>query len=186
MNQAIATQPSKSLSGTLTKSSLIAVVIGMATYTFFEILTSGEVDTQELVTHHLLPTILIGVIIWGVLTILLRSKVITPVHDLLDHLTHVGNGRFAPLEKSSEITEIRVIVTGVNRLTSKLKNAPDNEGSSKAVDDLVKLRTDLKDVIDREEITPDQLVPIMRDLKQLEGHLLSALQTGSGKATPAH
>jgi hypothetical protein len=105
MNQTIATQPSKSLSWTLTKSSLIAVVIGMATYTFFEILTSGEVDTQELVTHHLLPTILIGVIIWGVLTMLLRSKVINPVHDILDHLTHVGNGRFAPLEKLNEITK---------------------------------------------------------------------------------
>ena len=177
MNPAIATQQSKSLSWTLTKSALIAVVIGMATYTFFEILTSGEVDTQELVIHHLLPTILIGVIIWGVLTMLLRSKVITPVHDILDHLTHVGNGRFAPLEKSNEITEIREIVTGVNRLTSKLKNAPDNEASSKAVDDLVKLRADLKEVIDCEKITPDQLVPIMKDLGQLEGHLLSALRT---------
>ena len=103
MNPAIATQQSKSLSWTLTKSALIAVVIGMATYTFFEILTSGEVDTQELVIHHLLPTILIGVIIWGVLTMLLRSKVITPVHDILDHLTHVGNGRFAPLEKSPKL-----------------------------------------------------------------------------------
>ena len=72
----------------------------------FEVLTSGEVDTQEIVTHHLLLTILIDVIIRGVLTIFLRSKMFTSVHDILDHLTHVGNGRFSPLEKSNEITEI--------------------------------------------------------------------------------
>ena len=166
----------KSLSWTLTKSSLIAVIIGMATYTLFEIITSGEIDMREILTHHLLPTILIGAIIWAVLTILLSSKVITPMRDILGHLNHVGNGRFAPLEKSSDVTEIREIVTGVNRLTSKLKSAPDNEGASKAVDALVKLRADLKGVIDCENINPDQLLPIMRDLKQLEGHLLSALQ----------
>ncbi len=120
----------------------------------------------------------------GVVTIFLRSKVFTSVHDILDHLTHVGNGRFSPLEKSNEITDIKEIETGVNRLTTKLKNAPVNEGSSKAVEDLVKLPTDLKEVIDRAEITPDQLVPIMRDLKQLEGHPLSALQTGCGNPTP--
>ena len=117
---------------------------------------------------------------------LLRSKVITPVRDILDQLTHVGNGRFAPLKISNEITEIRAIVTGVNQLTSKLKNVPDNEGSSKAVDDLVKLRADLKEIIDREVITPDQLVPIMKDLKQLEGHLLSALRTENTNAITRH
>lgn len=167
---------SNSLSWTLTKSSLIAVIIVMATYTLFEIISSGEIDTREILTHHLLPTVLIGAIIWAVLTILLRSKVITPLRDIMGHLNHVGNGRFALLEKSSEVTEIREIITGVNRLVSKLKAAPDKEGASKAVDDLVKLRSDLKEVIDYEIITPDHLVPIMRDLKRFEGHLLSALQ----------
>lgn len=170
------TNTTKSLSWTLTKSSIIAVIIGMATYTLFEIIASGEVDTHEILTHHLLPTVLIGAIIWAVLTMLLRSKVISPIRDILNHLAQLGNGRFAPIEKPSDVTEIREIVTVVNRLTSKLKSAPDNEGASKAVDDLVKLRSDLKAVIDCEKITPDQLVPIMRDLKQLEGHLLSALQ----------
>ena len=46
---------------------------------------------------------------------------------------------------------------------------------SKAVDDLVKLRSDLKKLIDSTHIAPDQLIPIMRDLKNLEGHLLSAI-----------
>lgn len=177
------TNTTKSLSWTLTKSSIIAVIIGMATYTLFEIIASGEVDTHEILTHHLLPTILIGAIIWAVLTMLLRSKVITPIRDILSHLNHVGNGRFALLERPSNVTEIINIVTGVNRLTSKLRAAPDNEGASKAVDDLVKLRSDLKEVIDYKKITPDHIVPIMRDLKQLEGHLLSALQAENDNTT---
>ena len=176
MKKEMNTNTTKSLSWTLTKSSIIAVIIGMATYTLFEIIASGEVDTHEILTHHLLPTVLIGAIIWAVLTMLLRSKVISPIRDILNHLAQLGNGRFAPIEKPSDVTEIREIVTVVNRLTSKLKSAPDNEGASKAVDALVKLRADLKGVIDCENINPDQLLPIMRDLKQLEGHLLSALQ----------
>lgn len=165
-----------SLSWTLTKASLIAVVIGMSVYTTFEIAISGELDLNELFTHHLLPTLLIGVLIWGVLSFLLRSKVVTPVRDILEHLTRIGAGRLAPLEKDTKICEVRAIVDGVNQLTYKLKDSPDSEGISKAVDDLVKLRADLKEVIDSEQLAPDYFVPIMKDLMKLEGHLLSALQ----------
>ncbi|YCM44640.1 hypothetical protein V2O64_01215 [Verrucomicrobiaceae bacterium 227] len=65
-------QPSKSLGATLTNSSLVAVAIGMAGYTLFEIATSGEINPREIFTHHLLPPLLIGAIIRGVLTLLLR------------------------------------------------------------------------------------------------------------------
>ena len=56
------TNTTKSLNWTLTKSSIIAVIIGMATYTLFEIISSGEIDINEILTHHLLPTVLIGAI----------------------------------------------------------------------------------------------------------------------------
>ncbi|YCM44639.1 hypothetical protein V2O64_01210 [Verrucomicrobiaceae bacterium 227] len=44
--------------------------------------------------------------------------------------------------------------------------------------------SDLKNVIDREIITHDDLVPIMKNLKQLEEHLLSALQTKDPDLSP--
>lgn len=178
IDQSTSITPTKSLSWTLTKASLFAVVIGMSAYTTFEIASSGKLDLMELFTHHLLPTLLIGIIIWGVLSFLLRSKVVNPVREILAHLNYIGAGRFAPLEKSSEIREIRQLISGVNSLTIKLKNAPDSNGTSKAIDDLVQLRADLKAVIDQDQVLPDHLVPIMKDLKTLEGHLLSALQTG--------
>jgi len=168
--------PMKSLSWAVTKASLTAVVIGMGVYTAFEIAISGDLDLKELFIHHFLPTLLIGVIICGVLSFLLRSKVVTPIRDILDHLTRIGTGRLAPLERDSEIREIGAIVEGVNQLTTTLKDSPDSDGTSKAVDDLVKLRSDLKEVIDGEQLAPDHFVPIMKDLIELEGHLLSALQ----------
>lgn len=149
----------------------------MIIYTLFEIITSGEIDNKEILNHHILPTFFIGVIIWAVLTLLLRSKFVTPIRVILDHLNHIGNGRLAPLENPTQINEIGAIITGVNDLTSKLKNAPSNKGFSNAFDDLVQLRRKLKEVIDRDEITPDHLVPVMKGLKQLEGNMLSALQT---------
>ncbi|MGB0991775.1 MAG: hypothetical protein ACPG32_04825 [Akkermansiaceae bacterium] len=168
-------QPMKSMSWTLTKSSLIAVIMGMVTYTAFERTTSGKLDLNELFIHHLLPTLFTGIIIWIALSFLLRSKVINPVREILVHLTHIGNGRFAPLEIDSDIHEIGEIVDEVNHLTLKLKDAPDNEGTSKAIDDLVKLRTDIKSLIDDDQLAPEQLVPIMKDLQKLESHLLSAI-----------
>lgn len=175
MNQTTQSVKHRSLNWTLTTSSILAVIIAMTAYTLFEILSSGSVSGPEIVTHHVLPTIFIGIIIWAVLTLLLRSKVIAPVENILGHLKHIGNGRLAEIENHAEISEIRGIISGVNSLTDKLKKAPDNEGLSKAIDDLVKLRADLKGLIDNDQITPDDLVPVMRDLRRLEGHFLSAL-----------
>ncbi|MBT8036701.1 MAG: hypothetical protein KJO21_04065 [Verrucomicrobiae bacterium] len=163
------------MSWTLTKSSLVAVLMGMVTYTAFEITTSGKLDPNELFIHHLLPTLFTGIIIWFVLSFLLRSKVINPVREILVHLTHIGNGRFAPLEIDSDIYEIEEIVDEVNHLTFKLKEAPDAEGTSKAIDDLVMLRADIKNLIENEQLAPDPFIPIMKDLKKLESHLLSAI-----------
>lgn len=176
--QLTTTSSVKSLNSTLTKASLSAVVIGMSVYTAFEIATSSQIDIEEIFTHHILPTLMIGVIIWAVLSFLLNSKVVTPIREIIDHLGRIGRGRLGPIEIDFTVREINELKDCVNHLTSKLKDAPDSEGASKAVDDLVKLRADLKILIDMNHLTPDHLVPIMKDLKELEGHLLSALQAG--------
>lgn len=169
------TSPTKTLNWTLTKASLIAVIIGMSAYTFFEYATSGEFDTRETVIHHIIPTVFIGVIVWSMLNLILISKFVSPMKKIMLHLNGVGNGRLAPLKIDTNILEVGAIVHSVNTLTTQLKKVPDNEGMSKAVDDLVKLRADLKRLIDSTHLAPDQLVPIMRDLKNLESHLLSAI-----------
>lgn len=175
MNQIVKPIKHRSLNWTLTTSTVLAVIIAMTVYTLFEILSSGSLSGPEIISHHVLPTIFIGIIIWAVLTCLLRSKVIAPVENILGHLKHIGNGRLAEIDNHAKISEIRDIISGVNSLTDKLKKAPDNEGLSKAIDDLVELRADLKGLIDTDQITPDHLVPVMKDLRRLEGHFLSAL-----------
>jgi len=169
------TSPTKTLNWTLTKASLIAVTIGMAAYTFFEYANSGEFDTRELLIHHIMPTIFIGVIVWSMLNLILLSKFVRPMKKIMIHLNGIGAGQLAPLKINTNILEVGAIVHSVNTLTTQLKKVPDNEGMGKAVDDLVKLRLDLKKLIDGTHIAPDQLVPIMRDLKNLESHLLSAI-----------
>lgn len=43
----------------------------MTIYTLFEVLTAGSISASEIMTHHVVPTLVIGVIIWAVLTMLL-------------------------------------------------------------------------------------------------------------------
>jgi signal transduction histidine kinase len=170
----------KPLSSVLTKASLTAIIISMSAYTLFEMITSDHLNLKDLLIHHLFPTIFIGVIIWGVLSFILKEKVVTPVKDIIEHLRHIGVGRFAPLQLDSKILEIGTIVTGVNYLSRQLREAPDSDGTEKAIDDLITLRANLKLVLDRDQINHEQLIPIMKDLKSLEGNLLSSLQVTSG------
>ena len=167
----------KSLTWIVTKASLISVALGMTGYSVFEFIASGEIDGGEFATHHLLPVFIIGLVVWLALHWLLQAKLVSPIKEINEHLYHLGAGRFALLRLASDVREIETIVEGVNSLTSHLKQAPDSDAGSKAVDDLVDLRNKLKEVIDSDVIQADSLVPIMQDLTKLEGHLLSVLET---------
>lgn len=98
MNSTAESLNHKSLNWTLTTSVVMAVVAAMMIYTLFEVLTAGSISASEIMTHHVIPTLVIGVIIWVVLTMLLRSKVIDPIENIIQHLGHVANERLAEIE----------------------------------------------------------------------------------------
>ena len=75
------------------------------------------------------------------------------------------------------MSEIRTVVEGVNLLVTRLKGTASDGALGKAIDDLVRLRTDVEAASAATGGSADAFVPVMRDLRKLEGDLLTLMQT---------
>lgn len=170
---------SRNLSSAITITVCAAVFTAMLLHTLFEYFVLGKLDVGEVVTHHILPALFIALMIWATIHFLLNNQVVQPVISICNHLDKVGDGQFSTLQIQTNIQEVDKIVDGLNGLTNKLTDAGGNDGISKSVDDLVKLRSDLQKIVDEDPGVSGKFTPIIRDLHDLEGHLLSALVSHS-------
>mgnify|MGYP003680510116 CR=1 FL=1 len=153
-----------------------AVLLGMGGWTGWEYLSGERPDATEFFTHHLLPAVIIGVLVWGVLTILLGKLVIDPTRQIFEHLYRIGSGQLEPLEMDTRIQDIRTIVDGVNLLARRLKDVP-GDGSFKQVQDrLVKIRKEMRSMVDAAGDDAGFLLNTVRELRALEGELLAISQ----------
>jgi hypothetical protein len=153
-----------------------AVLIGMGGWTAWEYLTGENPDANEFLTHHLLPALVIGTFVWCVLTILLGKLVITPTEKILESLYRMGSGRLDPLELDSRIEEIRSVVSSVNLLAHRLKDSGGNASFGQVQDRLVKIRKDMRSMVDAAGDDAGYLLEIVRELRALEGDLLAISQ----------
>ena len=168
-------RPTMSLKRMLATGSLLAVAVGMILSVALEYAVAPPEHSSELFTHHLFPAALIGLIVWITLGLVLNRTIIEPVRRIFAHLYQIGCGRLAPLEMKSRIEEIDTVVDGINILVHRLKESPDDAALGKACDDLGRLRADLKAVVDTSG-RAERFLPVMRDLHDLEGDLLSVAQ----------
>jgi len=170
-------QRASSLSRTLAGATLLAALAGTLAYTAFESLAGQPASLAEFTTHHLVPALLIGATVCATLAFLLHSKLIAPVKEIFAHLYRIGSGQLTPLRIDTRVSEIRTVVEGVNLLVARLKGTAGDGALGKAIDDLVKLRSDLETATATSGSSADAFVPVMRDLRKLEGDLLTLMQT---------
>lgn len=156
----------------------MATLVGMLIYSAFEYLLGEAPTLSEFAGHHLLPAMLIGLAVCVTLSIILHAKIISPVMQIFKHLYQIGSGQLSPLSLDSRVSEIRTVVEGVNLLVTRLKGDPKDGSLGKALDDLVKLRGDLEQVTASSNRSADTFVPVMQDLRRLEGDLLMVMQSG--------
>ena len=163
------------LNQAIIKATLISVVIVMAIYTAIEFMLVRPTHIGEFLGHHLLHAVVIGLVLSVVLAVLLSRFIVAPVRLIFQHLYYVGSGRLTPLEVDSKIEEVNTVVGGINLLVDRLKAAPEDHALSLAVEDVGKLRADLKAKIEAAGDDADDFANIMRDLCALEQHLLSVV-----------
>lgn len=166
-------RPTWSLQSAVTLAIVVSILVGMGSWTAWEYLTGERADLPEFLSHHVLPALAIGLIVWSVLTILIGRVVLRPINRVFEHLYRIGSGRLDPLEIETCIEDIRTVVDGVNLLVRRLKVAPENTSFGQAQDRLVKIRSDMKGVIDAAGDDADDYLEIARGLRALEGDLLA-------------
>lgn len=153
-----------------------SVLIGMGGWTAWEYVTGENPDANEFLTHHLLPALVIGTFVWCVLTILIGKLVLTPTEKILESLYRIGSGRLDPLELDSRIEEIRTVVSSVNLLTHRLKGSRENTSFGQVQDRLIKIRKDMRSMVDAAGDDAGYLLETVRELRALEGELLAISQ----------
>jgi len=169
-----------SLNLVVVTTSLTAVVIGTGSWTAIEFLTGERPSLSDIFSHHLIPAVVIGLVIWITLTALLHRSVIEPIKQLFAHLYRVGSGRLDPIEVDSRIQEIQTMVDGINMLVRRLQSAPENTSFNQAQNRLSKIRGDIRSMADAAGEDSPIFLAVVKELRALEGDIL-ALGRASAK-----
>jgi len=163
-----------SLPSVISRISIISVLISMTAYTVLECIIEGGVNPTEVLTHHVLPTLLIGVFIWLALHFFLRKALVNPLSKICQHLSKISNGQLSILDERSNIREVKKIIWGINMLATKLKEAPTGVALKDSVDDVISLRGSLQTVAEEHPEILEQLVPSLVALEDLEKNIQAA------------
>ena len=162
-----------SLHGKVSRWTLAATLIGMATYSAVEYFIERPSDWTTFLFHHVLHVAVIGLAVWIASFLVIRRLVIEPVDHIFIHLRRIAAGRLEFLDCTVSVREVGHVVASVNHLVSRLRRTPEPDSVSRCLDHLRGLREALKKV---SATAQDDLVPVMRLVTSLEGDLLDLLQ----------
>ncbi|MCG8600896.1 MAG: hypothetical protein MI807_12195 [Verrucomicrobiales bacterium] len=154
-------------------ASFIAVLVGTVSWGVIEYFTGTSHSWSDFFGHHLVPSLVIGLIIWVILSALLQRTVIEPLQQLFAHLYRVGSGRLDSVTLDTRIKEIKTMVDGVNLLVHRLESASGDSAFSDAQARLKKIRTELRSMADGAGEDSSLFLDVIRELRALEGDLLS-------------
>lgn len=171
----------RSLNQVTVTASLIAVAFGTISWTAIEMLSGQHPSLRELVVHHAIPAVVIGLIIAVVLSVLLNRFVVDPIQTLLSHLYRIGSGRFDPLELDTSVEEVQALVDGVNLLARRLQAASGDASFAQVQERLQTLRKELRSMADAGGEEGELFLNIAKEMRSLEADLLAI----GGQARPA-
>ena len=121
----------KSLSFFVALWTGLGVAASMAAYAVFQFLAYPRMTLGSLFVEHLWHVLVLGAVIYGICWAVFRRVLIRPIRTIHMHLYAVGAGRVEPLELESDVTEIRMIVDGVNLMIQRMGHGtwPGAEGA---------------------------------------------------------
>lgn len=154
-------------------ASLFAVAVGTISWTAIELFSGQPLSVSELLYHHVVPAVVIGLIIAVVLSLLLNRFVVDPIQNLLSHLYRIGSGRLDPLDLDTGVEEIQTMVDGVNLLARRLQTASGDASFAKAQERLQSMRQQLRSMADAGGEESGLFLNIVKEMRALEADLLA-------------
>ena len=171
----------RSLNGVVIGASFIAVFLGTAFWSIIEYFMGASPSWSEFLGHHLIPSLVTGLIIWVILSALLHRTVTEPLRHLFAHLYRVGSGRLEPISLDTGVAEIQTIVEGVNLLVHRLRATSGAPAYTQAQDRLKRIRNKIRSMADAAGPDSPIFLDLVKELRALEGDVL-ALGSSGGKS----
>ena len=171
----------RSLNGVVIGASFIAVFLGTAFWSIIEYFMGASPSWSEFLGHHLIPSLVTGLIIWVILSALLHRTVTEPLRHLFAHLYRVGSGRLEPISLDTGVAEIQTIVEGVNLLVHRLRATSGAPAHTQAQDRLKRIRNKIRSMADAAGPDSPIFLDLIKELRALEGDVL-ALRSSGGKS----
>lgn len=94
--------------------SLIAAFVALALSAGVEFLFQTEANFNEILIHHLVEAVVLGLFIWAVLSVSLNRILAAPLREIFVSLYAIGKGDETPITVSTRIEELSKIVDGIN------------------------------------------------------------------------
>jgi|GEM_PF-2853026 len=94
--------------------SLITAFVSLALSAGVEFLFQTEANFNEILTHHLVEAVVLGLFIWAVLSFSLNRVLAAPLREIFVSLYAIGKGDETPITVSTRIEELSKIVDGIN------------------------------------------------------------------------
>ena len=94
--------------------SLITTIVALALSAGVEFLFNREANFSEILTHHLVEAVVLGLFIWAVLSVSLNRVLAAPLREIFVSLYAIGKGDETPITVSTRIEELSKIVDGIN------------------------------------------------------------------------
>ena len=154
-------------------ASTIAVAVGTIFWTAIELASGQPLSIRELILHHVVPAIVIGLIIAVVLSLLLNRFVVAPIQNLFSHLYRIGSGRLDPIDLDTGVEEIQTMVDGVNLLARRLQAPTGEDAFARAQERLATLRRQLRSMADAGGEESELFLDIAKEMRALEADLLT-------------
>jgi len=153
---------------------MAAVVAGsMGAYAVWEYVTTPATTAGDLLVRHGWHVLALGAVVYGATWLASRRLLVRPIRAIVAHLYGVGTGVVDPISHNSRVREIEGLVSGVNLMVQRMRQAQDEGTVDTIQEDLFALRRLARQV---HEAEPHRAALILEHVTRLQAAMSTMLQ----------
>ncbi|NOY69168.1 MAG: hypothetical protein GXP53_06700 [Deltaproteobacteria bacterium] len=163
----------KSLSYYVSIWTGIVIAFSMAVYAVFQYVMLPDATVWSLFLNHLWHVLVLGIFIYALCWLVFQKLLLVPIRAISIHLYGVGTGRLRELELNTDISELRMIADGINRMIRRMKQGQDPRVLENIEERMISLRKIVKGLPPADK---DKGALMLDEISGLEQSLLSLVR----------
>ena len=151
----------RSLAWVVAVWSAIAISVAMLIYALVQLRLNTAARPEALALEHATHVIILGAVLYGVLSFALRRVLVAPLKAVSKHLYGVATGHLEPITVRSNIEEVQDLASAVNLMIGRIRLHRDESALQLASEDIAVIR-------DLAEVAPEHQAELGARLDRLD------------------